>query len=235
MLKKIILAIFLSYSVFCFTQVSFNELKGTWQFSSYGETIDLVFQSKDQLIFDGETSSYTLVGNSIRIDDGYYVLDYPFSLDGNSLTISFPEGYELTFSRSSNSNMVIKEQNEKQQVYNKTQQQIGGQENLLQGKLCSWSGSSTSTSSYSNSNWIYFDGQNRFSYGSESSFSSDAGDLYNGSNAENGGTYKVNGDNVTLIFDDGSCGIAKVSFRQDNDEITELEFNGDHYATGLCD
>jgi len=235
-MKKPFLILIIFASIHCLAQVSFNDLKGTWRFSSYEGTFDLVFQTESQLIFGGEPSAYTLTGNYIRIQDGYYTIDYPFVLQGNLLTVSFPEDYDLTFSKIENSDQVITEQNEKQQVYDQNQQkQTGGQEHLLNGKLCSWSGSSTSSSSYSSSSWAYFDGQGNFSYGSESSFSSDAGNAYGGDNGGSRGTYRISGDTIYFSYPDGSSDTATVYMRQDDGRITEVKYDGSVYAAGLCE
>lgn len=111
----------------------------------------------------------------------------------------------------------------------------GGQEHLLQGRLCSYSGSSSSSSSYSRTGWAQFDGRGNFTYGSEASFSSGAG-LYHsgGGNADGGGTYRVMGKQIQLMFSDGSTGVAKVVMQQNSGRITEVMYEGTLYAVGLC-
>jgi hypothetical protein len=113
-----------------------------------------------------------------------------------------------------------------------------GQEYLLQGNLCSWSGSSSGygNSSYSSSTRVYFDGQGNFSYSSESSFSGDAGMAYGGNQgAGNGGTYRVMGNQVHLQFNDGTTGVAQINMQQDDGRITELMYEGTLYGAGLCE
>jgi hypothetical protein len=111
----------------------------------------------------------------------------------------------------------------------------GGQEHFLQGRLCSHSGSSSSSSSYSRTGWAHFDGRGNFTYGSEASFSSGAG-LYHsgGGNADGGGTYRVMGNQIQLMFSDGTTGLAKVVMQQNNGRITEVMYEGTLYAVGLC-
>lgn len=111
----------------------------------------------------------------------------------------------------------------------------GGQEHFLQGRLCSYSGSSNSSSSYSRTGWAYFDGKGKFTYGSEASFSSGSG-LYHsgGGNADGGGSYRVIGNQIQLMFSDGSTGLAKVVVQQNNGRITEVMYEGTLYAAGLC-
>ena len=88
--------------------------------------------------------------------------------------------------------------------------------------------------SYSSSTRVWFDGAGRFSTRSESSFSGSAGSGY-GSGPGSGGTYRIAGDEVRLTFGDGSTGTARVNMRQADGRITELMFNGQLYATGLCE
>ena len=113
-----------------------------------------------------------------------------------------------------------------------------GQEYLLQGTLCSWSGSSSGygNSSSSSSTRVYFDGQGNFSYSSESSFSGDAGMAYGGNQGTgNGGIYRVVGNQVQLQFNDGTTGVAQINMQQDDGRITELMYEGTLYGTGLCE
>ena len=105
----------------------------------------------------------------------------------------------------------------------------------LRGALCSYSGSSSSSSSYSRTQKIVFDGQGHFQFGSESSFSSDAGLAYSGNPNVKTGAYSVNERTVTLYYQDGDTYQFQIKMRQNNGMITELIYNGTLYATGLCE
>jgi len=244
--KYLFIFIFISLIVNLSAQVSFSDLKGKWIWSEGG--LDLVFQSENLLYFGGEQANYSLENGIIRIqDEEYNSLDYPFTLQDNILNITFPEGYQLPFTRAGDSTQLNSQQygQTQDQQYNEQQgqpqnqqygqQQGSGQEHLLQGKLCAWSGSSTSSSSYSATKWAYFDGQGNFQYGSESSFSSDAGNAYSGDNTGNRGTYRVSGDTVYLSYPDGSSDMAAVYMRQNDGRITELKYGDDHYGAALCE
>lgn len=74
-------------------------LLGAWQSRGPAGTVDLVFQSNNRLIFDGEPANYTLAPGVIKVQDGHYVVDYPYFFSGENLVISFPEGYQMVFSR----------------------------------------------------------------------------------------------------------------------------------------
>ncbi len=228
-------------TAFVNAQVTFSDLKGTWRYSSFEGNIDLIFQSEDQLYFGGEPANYSLVGNTIRVQDEYYPVDYPFTLKGDTLNLSFPEGYQLAFIKVEGSGQNNIHGTKQNQTSNKQYEQIhgnqsGGQEYQLQGKLCCYSGSSSSSSSYSTTKWAYFDGRGNFQYGSESSFSSDAGIAYGGENDQgNRGTYKVSGNIVTLTYSDGSSDSAKIETRLHNGSITVLKYGEELYAKQLCD
>jgi hypothetical protein len=108
------------------------------------------------------------------------------------------------------------------------------QPQLLQGTLCSWSGSSGGGSSFSTTRWARFDGRGRFTYGSNSSYSGGNGGMYNGG-AEGGGTYEVRGDRILLHYDEGGTDVAYVYNRAGNGMITEVKFEGRVYAAALCE
>jgi hypothetical protein len=74
-------------------------LLGTWQCQMQGGTSTLVLESDSRLNLDGQPASYRVVANALRVQDENGTQDYPFKLDNNVLTISFAEGYEMQFTR----------------------------------------------------------------------------------------------------------------------------------------
>ena len=76
-----------------------SKLIGTWKSDSEFGSFILVFKSKNELTFAGETAFYTLLPGIIRVQDGYDTVDYGYILQDNRLVISFPEGYQLVFNR----------------------------------------------------------------------------------------------------------------------------------------
>jgi len=80
-----------------------ESLIGAWQSEGPAGTINLIFESKNKLIFDGEPAKYTLAPGILRVDDGDEVIDYPFILAGDLLTITFPEGIKMQFKRARSS------------------------------------------------------------------------------------------------------------------------------------
>lgn len=74
-------------------------LTGTWQYRGPEGTINLVFQTDNILVFDGEPIQYSLVQGAIRIQDEGEIVVYPYSFQGQTLVITFPEGYQMQFNR----------------------------------------------------------------------------------------------------------------------------------------
>lgn len=196
-------------------------LLGTWQCQrGLRGTASLIFHTASHLVYDGEATEYTLVPGAMRVQGPSGPIDYPYSLQGNNLAIGFPDGSRI---------QCVKASAEAEPRAG------GGNESHLRGMLCHWSGSSTSSSSFSRSTRVNFDGRGIFSYGTESSFSGESGLAYSGPGAGNRGTYRVVGNTVHLKFSDGSSGVAQVQMRQADGRITELMFEGQLYAAGLCD
>jgi hypothetical protein len=223
MQKSIILSLM---AVALFGQIVFAQSgtkpTGNWLCQSEYGNVSLNFISDNQLMYDGEKLNYTISGNTLRVNSEYGWVDYPFELDGKQLIITFPEGYRLLF------NQVEANQNKG----------FSGSDGnaYLSGTLCEYgSSSSYSTySSYSHTNWVYFDGNGNFKYGSQSSYSGDGGS-YNGGDSPETGTYKISGNQVFLTFTDGTSVKLTINIKQDDGRITELMYGDKLYATSLCD
>jgi hypothetical protein len=209
-----------------------SNLSGKWLFRNEQGQLVLEFLSASQLSFNGESTQYQLKEGVIQAMGDYGWIDYPFTLSQGTLTITFPDGTRLPFTRTSNA--AINQQNMNQQGNNQ-QTTGGGLTWQLKGALCSWSGSSNSSSSYSRTQKIVFDGKGNFQSGSESSFSSDAGIAYGGNPNVRTGTYSVGEATVTLQHQDGNIYEFKIKIRQDDGRITCLDYDGTLYATNLCE
>jgi hypothetical protein len=209
-----------------------SPLAGRWLFQNQQGQLVLEFISSNQLSFNGETTDYQLKEGIIQAKGEYGWIDYPYTLSQGTLTITFPDGSRFPFTKTSPA--VTAQQGIGQPAMNQ-QASAGGSVWQLKGSLCSWSGSSSSSSSYSRTQKIVFDGKGNFQFGSESSFSSNAGIAYGGNPNVETGTYSVAESNVTLRFRSGETYVVKINMRQDNGMITELMHNGTLYATGLCD
>lgn len=195
-------------------------LIGDWR---CGRT-SLIFKSETVLVYDGEQLRYKKRKNVLRVQQEEGPVDYPFVLSGDRLDVTFPDRSVLRCSRTKAGAGRPPAADARP----------SGSNAQLRGMLCQWSGSSGMSGSYSRSTRVWFDGVGRFTYGAESSFSGSAGSGY-GSGPKSGGAYRVSGNVVHLTFGDGSAGTAKVNMRQNDGRITELMFNGQLYATGLCD
>jgi hypothetical protein len=210
-------------------------LSGRWIFQNQQGQLVLEFISANQLSFNGEIIQYQLKEGIIQVMADYGWIDYPYALNQGTLTITFPDGGRYPFTQASSAAMNqqgMYQQGANQQGMN---QQGGGATWQLNGALCSWSGSSNDYSSYSRTQKIVFDGQGNFQFGSESSFSSDAGLAYGGNPNVSTGTYNVGESIVTLHFSSGETYQVQINMRQDNGRITELMYDGTLYATGLCE
>jgi hypothetical protein len=206
-------------------------LIGTWLCKTDMGEIKLEILNESRLVFDGDGAGYSLKPGIILVNSDEGTIEYPYQLKEGSLLITFPEGIQLSFKRT-----AAKSQPPNAQQKTPESATANGKEALLTGMLCSWGGSSSSSSSYSHTMRVSFDGRGRFTYGGESSFSSEAGMAYSGgSTPSQGGTYRISGDTVHLTFNDGTSGTASVHMRQNNGRITELMYEGTLYATGLCD
>jgi hypothetical protein len=202
-------------------------LSGKWIFQGQGGQVVLEFSSGNQLTFNGETTRYQLKEGIIQAMGDYGWIDYPYSFNNGNLIITFPDGTQVPFSRTSS--IPTNQQSMGDQA------QDSDQAWRLQGSLCYWSGSSGSYSSYSRSEKISFDGRGNFTYGNESSFSGDAGMAYGGNPNAEGGTYRIENNMVYLQFRSGETMEVQVSIRQDNGRITALKYNDKLYAVELCE
>lgn len=83
----------------------FKSLLGTWQCVTEEGTATLVFNSETSLNYNGEELACQLTPGVIRVEDEFLgYVDYPFILKDGDLSITYPEGYTLTFKKA-----VVKE------------------------------------------------------------------------------------------------------------------------------
>lgn len=198
-----------------------SSLMGEWTCQGDGGTSSLVFHS-DTLVYDGETNSYRLQGGAIMVPGDWGEEAYRYSLKGNRLKVTFPEGDVINCKRVAAGKKEVRKGSQ-------------GGNAQLRGRLCQWSGSSSSYSgnSYSRTAMIEFDGQGNAMYSSESSYSGNAGMAY-GNSGGTRGQYQVEGNQVRIRLEDGSNVTAQVNMRQNDGRITELMADGKLWATGLC-
>ncbi len=196
-----------------------KQLVGTWQ---YQNTI-LKIMDNNQLVYDGETSNYSLISNAIRVYDDYgSYFDYVYTISQEKLSITFPDGNQYVFSKA-----------KKMTGQGKTSGTIPAG---LYGNFCNYSGSSGGSSSYSSTRSLYFDGKGHFIYGTETSFSGNAGNYLNNSDSSpsENGSYSVSGNTIILSANDGSTYQLKITIVQNSGEITEVVYNQMTFAKALC-
>jgi hypothetical protein len=203
-----------------------DRLIGSWSCKTAEGVVPLEFPSRNRLVFNGDAASYALLKGVIRVQEDSRPIDYAYRFSGNTLLITFPQGGQISCTKAGAS--ASPHATEPQAAGR------GGEEHLLKGRLCNWSGSRSGSSSYSSTRWAQFDGRGRFTYSSEGSFSSAEG-LAAGNRPASSGTYRVSGNKIHLTFSDGSSSAATVHFRQTSGAITELMFNGQLYGTALCE
>jgi hypothetical protein len=206
-----------------------STLIGSWKCQGSKGASSLIFESQNRLVYNGEAANYRLAPGTIRVQGDYGPVDYGYSLKGNTLYVSFPDGSRMQCLKAG-----AAESGRGKKAGSEMAGAGAGKAGYLRGMLCSWSGSSSSSSSYSRSTRVAFDGRGGFRYSSESSFSSGAGQAYSGGRPANSGTYRIEGNNVYLTSSDGTTSTAQVHMRQSNGAITEIMYRGQLYATALC-
>jgi hypothetical protein len=217
-------------------------LIGCWICQSGEESSRLEFRADGIMLSDGEPSRYTLTERVIRVESDFGPIDCPYQMSGSTLFIVFPGDFRLPCSRTKcatgEGSVADREKEPAEPDVGQSRQETrgSGNEGLLRGTFCHWSGSSSSYSgsSYSHTIRVAFDGQGHFVTGSETSFGNSSGLGY-GQGEGASGTYRVVGREVYLNFSDGSQGVATVHNSAADGTITELMYNGDLYAPQLCE
>jgi hypothetical protein len=76
-----------------------SKLLGKWVGrTDIGQAV-LEFRSATQLLFEGEAASYRLLPGIIRVQDEEGTADYRYTFRGTVLVVSFPEGFQIEFTR----------------------------------------------------------------------------------------------------------------------------------------
>jgi len=216
-------------------------LLGRWKCSNAYGVASLEFQAGNRLVYEGESMTYKQGPGVLSVQEEDGPAEYRYALKGDVLQIVFPEGDRMECRRvlapeGTPRGGIDSTVGSSSPVPGQPSGGGSGSTHALQGWFCSYGGSSGSSSSYSRSTRVFFDGQGGFSYSQESSFSSGAGLAYGSrGGGANSGRYRVEGNRVVLTFGDGSSGVANVYNRAGNGRITELMYNGQLYAPQLCD
>jgi len=212
-----------------------SRLVGTWEAIEEGEVVRLVFKSSSVLVFEEEESAYELVPGAIRIKDPYEGnVDYKYSLKGDILVLTFPEGDKMEFHRAGG-----KTASSGKEKRNDEPAAGPNQNHLLVGKFMSYSSASSSGGSSSWTRYATFDERGNFEYSSESAHNTQQYDqtgantgwgVAYGANNGNRGTYRVVGDRILVKFPDGSEGEGYVTERFQDGSIGAFKYDGKVYA-----
>jgi hypothetical protein len=97
-LKLLALLLMLAVPTFTFGQ---GGLLGSWKYVSPGGEMNMQINASTILI-NGRSFPYKAQGNVLMINEGAKTTPYPYMLDGNQLTLEFPGGRELVFTRNAN-------------------------------------------------------------------------------------------------------------------------------------
>ncbi|MBI4546710.1 MAG: hypothetical protein HY707_01920 [Ignavibacteriae bacterium] len=74
-------------------------LRGPWEFHTYYDKWELVFQSDIKLIVDREQVTYQLSPGRIHINDTELETPYLYTLKNDKLTLTSPDGKQITYHR----------------------------------------------------------------------------------------------------------------------------------------
>jgi len=221
------------------TAISFTEanagsenILGQWQcqvsFQGSGVGVGTIsFDQNGQCVIGGQRYSYKLQDSTLQISNGYTSDSYTYQLSGDKLRLNYHDGSAFDCSRQDAGGLL-------NLPGSGTRQQGGGNEWMLSGTFCHYSGSTSFDSSYSSASRINFDGNGNWTMGSESSFSSDAGSAYSGGGIDDAGTYSVSGRQIFYATRGGEQGVATVNMQQNDGRITEIYVGEDLYSPSLC-
>jgi hypothetical protein len=96
MKKMTVLFLILVTPLIVFAQGS---LIGNWKYSSPEGEMTMQI-SANTIMINSQSFTYKAQGNVLMINEGTKTTPYPYMLDGNKLTLEFPGGTELVFTRS---------------------------------------------------------------------------------------------------------------------------------------
>ena len=197
-------------------------LLGVWQCRGKPVAATLQFKPHHRLLYNGAMSRYSLLPGVIMIKDAFGPVEYRYQLDGDRLRINSPAGADLQCYRG-----LAGKHGVRAPVADAALAQ-------LHARLCSWSGPSSYSGSYSHSSWLQFDGAGRLRYGSDSVFASGSNLAHGNNDNSVGGNYSVVGNRVEITLDDGTRTEGKVRKREHDGTVTELTINDNLFAAREC-
>jgi len=115
-------------------------LIGNWKCQGSSGTSSLIFESKNRLAFNGEAVSYSLAPGAIRVQGDYGPVDYGYSLKGNTLYVSFPDGSRMQCLKTATAETGRGEKAGSENAGAGAGKADTGKAWQLKGMLCSWGG-----------------------------------------------------------------------------------------------
>ena len=210
---------------------------GQWDCQSGLGPAVLEFRDSRMLIYGGQPMQYRFQGNAIQVLLDGLPATYPYVLQADKLDITSPEGDPIHCVRAGTGSAEART----------PPAGGGGLNHLLQGRMCAWSGSSSSGSNYSTTRKVTFDGRGRFATGAESSFSvtnRDSGGNETssasgyGSGPGEGGAYEVTaatpGAPIRIRWNTGEDDVAFVHHVASG-RIMEVKYGKLLFAAALCE
>ncbi len=85
------------------------DILGCWQCRTPNGLAGLVFHSHQFLTYGGESTYYRLVPGIIRVSDGHQSADYHYQMEGNQMTIRFPDRSEVFCERWECSSLITQQ------------------------------------------------------------------------------------------------------------------------------
>ncbi|MCU0870233.1 MAG: hypothetical protein MUF30_11680 [Burkholderiales bacterium] len=205
---------------------------GAWDCDTDAGRARLEFRSTRTLVFDGVDRAYRILGDAIQVIEDGLPANYTFRLAGDALDITTPDGDALRCRKAAVSD-ATPERRPEDSGKRGAERQFN---HLLQGALCAWAGSSSSTGSTSRTTTARFDGRGRFTVTGDASFGGQNGLGYGGGE-EGGGTYEVTspqvGAAIRIRWSTGEDDAAVVSHVVSG-QIAEIRYGKTLFAAGLC-
>ena len=204
-----------------FAADDFKSLLGTWQCVTDEGTATLVFNSETSLNYNGEEIACQLSAGVIRVEDEFLgYVDYPYTLKEGNLSITYPEGYTLTFKK-----VAVKDK-----TPTATETPAAGASALVQLFAGTWKNYTQYTETMV---VLYPDGTYGQRYTSDYG-TPESGEAVGESHAQ--GRWTVRGTKekgvITCVGGDGSSSEYEYQVHVENGEVywNEYYFNGDLYG-----
>ncbi len=131
-------------------------ITGTWKYSSQAGEMNMVI-SAGTIAINGQTFPYKAQGNVLMINEGNTTTPYPYMLDGNRLSLEFPGGTEIVFSRVQ---ATLQDQNRLPQSMTRPSGNTGQQGQALSGQWIFQNQQGQLTLEFLSADQLRFNGEN---------------------------------------------------------------------------